>query len=513
MLRQLEAHRAAHTGPGEPPALVVRWRAQHAPTGSGRYLGSAPPPPAPGTAPHAPRTPRPDAPQVGISAPQGCGKTTLVGQLTELLNAEGHAAASVSIDDFYVRGDQQDAIAAGAPDNELLRFRGNPGTHDLQLASDTLDALRGLTAAGASSAIPLYDKSLRGGRGDRAPQAAWPRVTGPLQVVCLEGWCLGFPALSSDAAAAAVHPSLPAVNAALRTYPAAIESRVDAWVSVRVGDPTWVFSWRLQAEVEMRAAGKPGLSDEQVADFVARFMPAYKAYLPVRARDGAACALALSSGAEQARCVVAPRAGVLQGRPRGPRGHAAAGAGHRRHAHAHRRGVRLRRAAPCTVVVLYCVAAGAQRRPPSWLSVPEVIHEAVRVQRVAQAVQHQPREPHKQCCAHSRVPDRRLLPAPLAPAPRRRVSRARAAHAAHAARTRPMSSSSTSKMSVELGGIGPIARSPYLQRGATSAGCCARGAARRGAARRGARVHARVVGRAGQDGALAERQLCNACGG
>ena len=129
----------------------------------------------------------------------------------------------------------------------------------------------------------MYDKSLRGGRGDRAPESAWPVVTGPLQVVCLEGWCLGFRPLPTDAAAAAVHPGLGAVNAALRTYEAAMESRVDAWVVVRVAEPTWVFDWRLQAEVEMRTSGKPGLTDAQVADFVSRFMPAYKAYLPVRA--------------------------------------------------------------------------------------------------------------------------------------------------------------------------------------------------------------------------------------
>lgn len=43
----------------------------------------------------------------------------------------------------------------------------------------------------------------------------------------------------------------------------------------------WVFKWRLQAEEGMRASGKPGMSDAQIADFVARFMPAYKAYLPV----------------------------------------------------------------------------------------------------------------------------------------------------------------------------------------------------------------------------------------
>ncbi len=30
----------------------------------------------------------------------------------------------------------------------------------------------------------------------------------------------------------------------------------------------------------MRAAGKAGMTDDQIADFVSRFMPAYKAYLP-----------------------------------------------------------------------------------------------------------------------------------------------------------------------------------------------------------------------------------------
>ena len=37
-----------------------------------------------------------------------------------------------------------------------------------------------------------------------------------------------------------------------------------------------VFKWRLQAEKTM----KVGLTDQQVADFVSRFMPAYVTYLP-----------------------------------------------------------------------------------------------------------------------------------------------------------------------------------------------------------------------------------------
>ena len=107
------------------------------------------------------------APQVGISAPQGCGKTTLVGQLTALLNAEGHASASVSIDDFYVRGAEQDAIAAASPDNDLLRFRGNAGTHDLALASGTLGAWR----PGLARRAGIYPLSAPGRRRMRTRRA------------------------------------------------------------------------------------------------------------------------------------------------------------------------------------------------------------------------------------------------------------------------------------------------------------------------------------------------------
>lgn len=41
--------------------------------------------------------------QVGISAPQGCGKSTLVEQLQTLLIRNKINTANVSMDDFYLR--------------------------------------------------------------------------------------------------------------------------------------------------------------------------------------------------------------------------------------------------------------------------------------------------------------------------------------------------------------------------------------------------------------------------
>lgn len=127
--------------------------------------------------------------------------------------------------------------------------------------------------------LPRYDKSANGGRGDRAPSETWPTATLPVDIVLFEGWMLGFRPQSDDAVAA-IDPSLLPVNAALRAYKAAWDAYVDSWLVIQVDDPNFVYDWRLQAEVRMRAAGKPGMTDEQVKDFVDRYMPAYRAYLP-----------------------------------------------------------------------------------------------------------------------------------------------------------------------------------------------------------------------------------------
>jgi D-glycerate 3-kinase len=66
----------------------------------------------------------------------------------------GVSAASVSIDDFYLTNAEQNALAAANPDNRLLALRGNAGTHDLKLGRDTLQQLKGCTAAGSTVTVP-----------------------------------------------------------------------------------------------------------------------------------------------------------------------------------------------------------------------------------------------------------------------------------------------------------------------------------------------------------------------
>ncbi|XP_024545180.1 D-glycerate 3-kinase, chloroplastic [Selaginella moellendorffii] len=221
---------------------------------------------------------------IGISAPQGCGKTTLVDALEYMFNYSGRTAASVSIDDFYLTAADQQTLAKENQGNLLLELRGNAGSHDLDLGTQTIKSLQNL-AEGEVASVPHYDKSAYNGRGDRSDPSTWSKVTGPLQVILFEGWMLGFKPLGK-AAVSSVDPQLEVVDKNLVAYQKGWFSLVDSWIIVKVDDPGWVYEWRLEAEIAMKAKGKPGMSDEQVADFVARYMPAYKAYLETLYSEG-----------------------------------------------------------------------------------------------------------------------------------------------------------------------------------------------------------------------------------
>ena len=48
---------------------------------------------------------------IDTSGPQGCGKTTIVEVLEAVFKHEGLRPASISIDDFYLRFEDQQALA------------------------------------------------------------------------------------------------------------------------------------------------------------------------------------------------------------------------------------------------------------------------------------------------------------------------------------------------------------------------------------------------------------------
>ena len=189
----------------------------------------------------------------------------------DALPAAGLTGTTVSVDDFYMTRAGQLAMADAHPGHPLLEHRGYPGTHDISLGDSTLAALR---AGAGPVAVPVYDKSAHGGRGDRLPETAWRVVTPPLDLVLVEGWMLGFEPVDE---ATLESPWLVAPNRALAAY-AAWHRWIDVWVVLRARDPEYVLTWRVEAEEKMKASGKPGLSRADIEDYIRRFLPAYRTW-------------------------------------------------------------------------------------------------------------------------------------------------------------------------------------------------------------------------------------------
>lgn len=122
---------------------------------------------------------------IGVNGAQGSGKSTLC-KLLQIVLEEGFAkrVTTFSIDDIYLTHAERETLAEKS--HPLLKTRGVPGTHDVELGLQLLTDLRGIEA-GQSINIPVFDKSID----DRCPEKDFRQVTGPIDLVLFEGWCVG----------------------------------------------------------------------------------------------------------------------------------------------------------------------------------------------------------------------------------------------------------------------------------------------------------------------------------
>ncbi|KAK8042740.1 hypothetical protein PG994_013223 [Apiospora phragmitis] len=209
---------------------------------------------------------------VGLNGVQGVGKTILVGALAKTLQSEyGLETLVVSIDDFYLTHDEQKALAAAQPNNKLLACRGEPASAFLEAVSQ-----------GQPARVPQYDKSAYAGEGDRVPESQWVSVNGPgqrkVEVVILEGWCVGFRPLNPmEITAKWMGPSrtlqrhdlqhLEFVNWRLEPYEA-ITAMFDAFIHIDADNLEWVYDWRLEQEANLIRDKGSGMTREQVVRLV-----------------------------------------------------------------------------------------------------------------------------------------------------------------------------------------------------------------------------------------------------
>ncbi|KIP04100.1 hypothetical protein PHLGIDRAFT_110071 [Phlebiopsis gigantea 11061_1 CR5-6] len=235
---------------------------------------------------------------VAVQGPQGSGKTFLTTRLRDALIASPHSLSVVvlSIDDLYLPHDQLVAVAKAYPENRLLQGRGQPGTHDVKLGNEIIARLKRSNEQAHRDDpinIPRFDKSLFGGEGDRVKGTS---VTGPVDVVVFEGWCVGFyptsqeeidrrfelpvPSLSADFFSARNFrkKDIHEINERLGEFPN-WWSYFDTFIQIKPVENhpyDYIYTWRLQQEHNMKSAnGGKGMTDEQVEKFVDRYIPGY----------------------------------------------------------------------------------------------------------------------------------------------------------------------------------------------------------------------------------------------
>jgi D-glycerate 3-kinase len=203
---------------------------------------------------------------VAISGAQGSGKTTLARILTQELMNRGLRAIACSLDDFYLP--RVERLELSRTVHPLLRTRGVPGTHDVDLCMRVLDRV-----ARGPTPMPRFDKATD----DRVEPSRWP-VEGPADVVVIEGWCLGARA---QPAADLVEPINDLernedrdarfrgfVNTALLRYQALFE-RFDKLIYLQVPNFEAVLRWRAEQETQIEPARR--MTEAELTRFVAHY--------------------------------------------------------------------------------------------------------------------------------------------------------------------------------------------------------------------------------------------------
>jgi D-glycerate 3-kinase len=225
---------------------------------------------------------KPDySPQViGINGCQGSGKSTLADYLcTVVAERLGVTTVSLSLDDFYLTKTERNHLAAKV--HPLLATRGVPGTHDVQLAMDSIKSL----VAGQKTLITRFDKSID----DRAPAASLKTTEGKIGLIVVEGWCLGAKPESTEKLIQPIN-SLEEnddrdgiwrayVNRALQNDYPPLFALVDELIMLQAPAFDTVFKWRLEQEQKMvKRLEKEGIncgsgvmSEQQILRFISYF--------------------------------------------------------------------------------------------------------------------------------------------------------------------------------------------------------------------------------------------------
>jgi D-glycerate 3-kinase len=204
----------------------------------------------------------------GILGGQGTGKTTLARAMGFVLAKLGYKTLSLSLDDLYKT--YSDRIQLQQQDSRLI-WRGPPGTHDVNLGIEVLDQI---LQSQKLVSVPRFDKSAHNGMGDRTT----PDIVSDIDIVLFEGWFVGVHPIAPQAFDQPPDPIntytdrefARDMNRQLSNY-LPLWQRLDYLMILYPKDYRYSLQWRKQAEHQMIATGKNGMTDIQIEEFVNYF--------------------------------------------------------------------------------------------------------------------------------------------------------------------------------------------------------------------------------------------------
>ncbi len=204
----------------------------------------------------------------GILGGQGTGKTTTCKAVCLILQNLGYHSLSLSLDDLYKT--YSDRLQLQQQDPRLI-WRGPPGTHDVELGIAILDKIRHQEFP---VAVPRFDKSAHNGAGERTT----PEIVSQVDILLFEGWFVGVRPIDPVAFENAPPPIVTAadkafardMNQKLHDY-LPLWQKLDSLILFYPQDYHLCLQWRQQAEKQAIAAGKAGMTDTQVEQFVKYF--------------------------------------------------------------------------------------------------------------------------------------------------------------------------------------------------------------------------------------------------
>ena len=216
---------------------------------------------------------------VNFNGAQGSGKSTITAFLRLILIHQFKLnTVEISIDDFYHTRAKRQQLAQEI--HPLFLTRGVPGTHDIELASETLDCLSHCSAEN-ECAIPRFNKAID----DRDDRDNWPVVNEAVDIILFEGWCNHAPVLSKEQLETPINDLerdedsegiwRTHANEQLSMYHQRLFNQTDVLIYLQVPSFEKVFEWRgLQEQKLEKTSGAKKhavMDDKQLRRFIQHY--------------------------------------------------------------------------------------------------------------------------------------------------------------------------------------------------------------------------------------------------